>query len=114
MENHSTKFSFFKYSILGRFGREFRSRPMVGRDRVFFLGRDPLSVAIGFFIWVATRGRSRPEFLSGSRPVLGRDRIFYPGRDRFLNFWVATGSGRDLRVDGPNHYLFAVILLRFV
>ena len=34
----------------------------LGRDRVFFLGRDPLSVAIGFFIWVATHGRSRPEF----------------------------------------------------
>jgi hypothetical protein len=40
----------------------------IGRDRVFFLGRDPLSVAIGF--------------LSGSRPMVGRDRNFLVGRDR--------------------------------
>ena len=56
--NINTEFNLY----LGRFGREFRSRPVFGRDRIFFLGRD-----------------------------------------RFLNFWVATGSGRDLRVDGPNH-----------
>jgi hypothetical protein len=80
------------------------SRPVAGRDRIFFLGRDPWPVATGFFFWVATRGRSRPDFFFGSRPVAGRDRIFFLGRDRFLNFWVATGSGRDPRVDGPQHY----------
>jgi hypothetical protein len=65
------------------------SRPVVGRDRIFFLGRDPWPVATGFFFWVATRGRSRPDFFPGSRPVVGRD--------------PPENSGRDLdRVEVPN------------
>ena len=34
--NINTEFNLY----LGRFGREFRSRPVFGRDRIFFLGRD--------------------------------------------------------------------------
>jgi hypothetical protein len=79
-----------------------------------------------FFFGAATRGRSRPDIFSGSRPVVGRDRIFilgrdpwsvvtgffFLGRDRFLNFWVATGSGRDPRVDGPQHYSNVNVILQ--
>jgi hypothetical protein len=55
--------------------------------------RPQTSVATGFSFWVATRGRSRPDFFFGSRPgsrpdfffgsrpVVGRDRIFFLGRD---------------------------------
>jgi hypothetical protein len=77
-----------------------------GRDRIFFLGRDQTRVATGFFFWVATRGRSRPDiffasrpdFFSGSRPVVGRDRIFFLGRDPWSvathqKIPVATSTG---------------------
>jgi hypothetical protein len=36
---------------------------VVGRDRIYFLGRDPWPVATGFFFWVATDFRT-----FGSRP----------------------------------------------
>jgi hypothetical protein len=47
------------------------------------------------------------EKYSGHDPknFLGRDRNIFLGRDWLLDFWVVTGSGRDLRVDGPQHYL---------
>jgi hypothetical protein len=62
----------FNYAF-GRIGREFRSRPATGRDRTFFLGRDPWPVATVFFFWIATENRSRPKL-----------------NDRVENFWVAT------------------------
>jgi hypothetical protein len=81
--------------------------------------RPQTSVATGFSFWVATRGRSRPDFFFGSRPTMGRDRIFFSDRDPCsvatgFFFWVATHvwsrptrkfRSRPRPGRGPQHYV---------
>jgi hypothetical protein len=75
---------------------------------------DPVKVANQNIFKVATEDGSRPNKKypitnqTHLRPKFN-DRYFFLGCEQILNFWVASGSGRDLRVDGSQHYVWTKI-----